>query len=153
MTEELPTPGQSRKPRREKAAPGPARTVAIVLQDPAGRVLLVRWPPGIGRWRLPGGAVAEDESPFVATRRLVAARLGIEVEPALLLTEHWIPSRPGRRGGLTAALLGETLTVHHLAAVTPNRAAVASWRMLDHARACDLLPNPIAARIPGARGA
>lgn len=51
------------------------------------RLVLVRGEPGryapsAGRWHLPGGDVAEGESPQHAVRRLVQDRTKLEVEPA-----------------------------------------------------------------------
>ena len=58
-------------------------SVAVLIRDDGGRVLLVRHVEG--RWQLPGGAVDPDERPEDAARREAREEAGIEIEIADVL--------------------------------------------------------------------
>jgi 8-oxo-dGTP pyrophosphatase MutT (NUDIX family) len=58
-------------------------SVAALVRDDAGRVLLVRHVEG--RWQLPGGAVDPDERPEEAVRREAREEAGIDIEPGAVL--------------------------------------------------------------------
>ena len=58
-------------------------SVAVLIRDDGGRVLLVRHVEG--RWQLPGGAVDPDERPEDAARREAREEAGIEIETADVL--------------------------------------------------------------------
>lgn len=61
---------------------------AVLVEDDAGRVLLVRraWNPMQGRWSLPAGFVDEDESPPDAALRECREETGLELESPVLFT-------------------------------------------------------------------
>lgn len=60
----------------------PVVTVAAIVFDDAGRVLLIerRRPPGVGLWSVPGGQVELGESLAAAVAREVAEETGLTVE-------------------------------------------------------------------------
>jgi ADP-ribose pyrophosphatase YjhB (NUDIX family) len=58
-------------------------SVAVLIRDDDGRVLLVRHVEG--RWQLPGGAVDPDERPEDAARREAREEAVIEIETAEVL--------------------------------------------------------------------
>jgi 8-oxo-dGTP diphosphatase len=55
-------------------------TVAAVIRDPAGRVLLCQQSQGHRLWGLPGGKIRNSESPVRAVVRDVREETGTEVE-------------------------------------------------------------------------
>ena len=54
--------------------------VAAVIEDPAGRVLLVQQSQGHRRWVMPGGRVRDGESPIHAAVRDVREEIGTDVQ-------------------------------------------------------------------------
>lgn len=64
-----------------RMTPGYAVSAMVVLEDPRGRVLVVRTAYGRGRWSLPGGFVRRGEAPWEAAAREVTEELGAEVRP------------------------------------------------------------------------
>lgn len=77
----------------------PVPAVAVVVADPAGRVLLVQRArePGRGLWSLPGGFMEIDESPDQAARRELAEETGLEAGPLHLIGVADEPSQPHGR--------------------------------------------------------
>ncbi|MEU3557250.1 NUDIX hydrolase [Streptomyces fragilis] len=85
-------------------------TVAVLLTDPAGRVVLAR--EGESGWSLPSAPVAGDtgETPRPAARRVLRERLGRDVPPGALLAVDWVPGAASGCEG--ARVLPETLHVY-----------------------------------------
>ncbi|NPA26416.1 MAG: NUDIX domain-containing protein [Chloroflexi bacterium] len=67
--------------------PDPKVAVAVLIQDHAGRVLLVqrRHPPAQGRWTLPAGFLNAHEDPREAAQRECREETGLEVTLGPLL--------------------------------------------------------------------
>ncbi len=67
--------------------PDPKVAVAVLIQDEAGRVLLVqrRHPPAQGRWTLPAGFLNAREDPREAARRECREETGLDVRVGPLL--------------------------------------------------------------------
>jgi 8-oxo-dGTP diphosphatase len=65
----------------------PIPSVAVILMDPDGRILLVRRSvePGMGGWCLPGGFIETGETPQQAAKREVQEELGIDLMDIRLL--------------------------------------------------------------------
>ncbi len=104
-TAELPVRGAPREPLA-------VRGVAVWLER-AGRVLAVRRPPeGLlgGLWELPGGELADGESPREGLARLLAERTGLE------------PRRACERGSVEHAFTHRRLELHVFSAsASPGR--------------------------------
>ena len=58
---------------------GPVATVGALLEDPAGRVLLVRTHKWSGKWGIPGGKIRRGESTEDALRREIAEETGLAI--------------------------------------------------------------------------
>ncbi len=58
-------------------------SVASIVRDPEGRILLVRHVEG--RWMLPGGAVDPGERPAEAARRECLEEAGVVIEPVRIV--------------------------------------------------------------------
>ncbi|MFE5212154.1 NUDIX domain-containing protein [Streptomyces sp. NPDC056600] len=96
-------------------------TAAVLLTDPAGRVVLVR--EGEAGWSPPAAPVAGDtgETPRRAAHRVLRERLGRGVPPGALLAVDWLP---GAASGCEGAhVLPETLHVYDGGVLTDTEAA------------------------------
>ncbi|MFW6690724.1 NUDIX hydrolase [Streptomyces sp. MAR4 CNX-425] len=125
------------------AAHGPAVTAAAVVQDRAGRVLvLAPAEPGAAAPLLPGAAVSGRETPEEAIVRAVGDALGAEVTAGRLLAVDSVPPAGGAPAGL----------VHLYAATLPPGARPAA-RWLDRDAALAALPAPAARRLGAALAA
>jgi 8-oxo-dGTP diphosphatase len=73
------------------------RCVGAVIHDPSGRLLLVRRAnePGKGKWSLPGGRVAPEESDHSAVYREVLEETGLHVTVGKLLGQVFRPAPNG----------------------------------------------------------
>ncbi|MFJ3825280.1 NUDIX domain-containing protein [Streptomyces nodosus] len=94
-------------------APGHPVTAALLMTDPADRLLIVRpVKAGAAKWHLPGGLVEENESPSDAVRREVREELGLTVtvdERDLAAVEWLQATRAGRRDRLAFLFSGPVL--------------------------------------------
>jgi 8-oxo-dGTP pyrophosphatase MutT (NUDIX family) len=111
----------------------------VLVQDGAGRVLLVSHHYGSGNWMLPGGAMRRGEDPIASATRELAEEVGCRLEGAVLAMVNPEP------------LQGATNLVHLVAGTTPDQ-PVPDGREIATARWCDLadLPAPLS---PGLREA
>lgn len=82
-------------PDSEDPAPVERQCVAVLVTDPADRVLLVRTKRG---WELPGGGVEDGEDPRAAARREVREEAGLHVS---LKGHEWIELRGTPKPGAT----------------------------------------------------
>lgn len=69
----------------------PRVAAGALFLDETGRILLVH-PTYKDTWDIPGGYVERGESPAAACRREIAEELGLDREPAALLSVDWDPS-------------------------------------------------------------
>lgn len=123
-------------------------TVAMLLADPAGRILIVRPAGRASGWLLPGGLVKLGESPRDAARRKVREETNVDVEPGALVAVDWVQaSRAHRRARLAFVFMGRTLTPDDIASIRLQRAEVDAWRLEPPARALLLLHHRVAARV------
>ncbi|WP_448319703.1 NUDIX hydrolase, partial [Streptomyces sp. CO7] len=95
-------------------------TAAVLVTDPAGRVVLVR--EGEAGWSLPAVPVAGDtgETPRRAAHRVLRERLGRDAPAGALLAVDWLPGAAGCEG---ARVLPETLHVYDGGVLTEADAA------------------------------
>ncbi|MEU2730184.1 NUDIX hydrolase [Streptomyces griseoviridis] len=82
-------------PREEwiKTQPQALLASCVLLRDPRGRMLLLRYGPGqpaSGTWWLPGGMLDPGEDPWTAARREVGEETGLAVggAPRLIGVDH-----------------------------------------------------------------
>ncbi|SNR74423.1 NUDIX hydrolase [Blastococcus mobilis] len=76
-----------------EAEPPVVACVGAVVQDPSGRLLLIRrgHAPHAGLWSLPGGRVEEGETLEQAVRREVLEETGLRVRPGAVVGRVRIP--------------------------------------------------------------
>ena len=76
------------------AEPPVVACVGAVVQDAAGRLLLIRrgHDPHAGLWSLPGGRVEHGETPEQAVRREVLEETGLLVRPGAVVGRIRIPA-------------------------------------------------------------
>ncbi|QKW18445.1 NUDIX hydrolase [Kitasatospora sp. NA04385] len=131
-------------------------TSRVLCTDPGSRLLIVRAAvaaavtgagtgAGFGGWQLPGGAVAEDESPLDAVRREVREGLGLVLDllPDDLLGVEWTRAGaggPGERAGLVFLWRGPVLSSAETDRIVLAEGARAAWRWAAPEEARRLLP-------------
>ncbi|BBF99657.1 MULTISPECIES: NUDIX domain-containing protein [Pseudonocardia] len=69
----------------------PRVAAGALFLDNSSRILLVH-PTYKDTWDIPGGYVERGESPAAACRREIAEELGLDRNPAALLSVDWAPS-------------------------------------------------------------
>lgn len=149
------TAEQDSPPPHGDAAHGPAVTATAVVQDPAGRVLvLLPAEPGADPATplLPGAAVSGRETPEEALTRVLRAVLDADLPAGRLLAVDSVPPAAGAPSGL----------VHLYAATAPSAVRSAATagagapgdgravRWLDRDAALAALPTPAARRLRAA---
>lgn len=71
------------------------RGCRVLVQDPAGRVLLIRHSYGSGNWMLPGGGVDRGETPLAAAMREVREETACRLDRVLAI--GMVDHRPQER--------------------------------------------------------
>ena len=115
----------------------PKLTVDVLVEDAAGRVLLVRRrnpPPG---WAFPGGFVDEGETLEAAAVREIREETGLEVDLVAQFHTYSDPARDPRHHTVTTVFLGRPLDPGALP-VPDDDALEAAFFSLD------ALPDPLA---------
>jgi ADP-ribose pyrophosphatase YjhB (NUDIX family) len=124
------------------AEPGPIRTVAAVIADARGRVLVVR-KHGSSVHIQPGGKPEPGEAPLAALDRELAEELGVTVVPgsARLLGEFEDEAvhEPGRRVRANAYAVA-------IDGIPQARAEIAALAWIDPRPPHDVLLAPLSAR-------
>ena len=105
-------------------------SVAVLIRDDDGRVLLVRHVEG--RWQLPGGAVDPDERPDDAARREAREEAGIEIEPLEVLgvfggPEYRITYANGDDAGWVVSVYAARIVSGTPAPGDPDEVADVGW--------------------------
>ena len=122
---------------------------AVLLSDPAGRVLLVE-PTYKAYWEIPGGAVDGDESPHAAAARELKEELGLPVQLGRLLVTDWVPPRPERTEGLMMVYDGGILAPEQAEQIQLPADELRSWAWCTEQEAADRLSELLARRISAA---
>lgn len=91
-------PDSTLRELREWALEGTGLTAAARVEDPDGRIALVRngWTDG---WFLPGGSVEPGERPAAAARRELREETGLEgriASPLVVLEQRYVSEADGR---------------------------------------------------------
>lgn len=134
--------------------PAHPATARGLIGDTGGRWLIVR-PTGGDHWHLPGGLIAQNESPAKACRREVREEIGIDLPPERLYIVGWNPPRrPGSRARFTFVFwMGGHDPDEIAARVQLQRSELDAWKWVISADALRLLHPDMADRLSaGARG-
>ena len=84
-------------------------SAAMLITDPAGRVLIVK-PNYRPYWGVPGGIVEAGEAPHDGAAREIAEELGLRITAGGLLVVDWLPPEDARPRAITSYLFdGGTL--------------------------------------------
>ncbi len=83
---------------------GPLPTADVIIETPAGIVLVERRYPPLG-WAIPGGFIEEGETAASAARREAKEETGLDVELAELFHVYSAPDRDPRHHTLTVVYI------------------------------------------------
>ena len=126
-------------------------SAAMLITDPAGRVLIVK-PNYRPYWGVPGGIVEAGEAPHDGAAREIAEELGLRITAGDLLVVDWLPPEDARPRAITSYLFdGGTLA--GLADVRLQEEELDDAEFVTWAEAEARMPAATAARIPAARQA
>jgi 8-oxo-dGTP pyrophosphatase MutT (NUDIX family) len=121
---------------------------AVIFRDAANRVLLVATTYGAEKWELPGGALAEGESPWAGARREIKEELGLDVLPGRLLVVDWVPPQPDGRPALVNNLFdGGVLDETQIAALRLDKRELKHMKFATRAESVGLMRPHMARRV------
>lgn len=106
---------------------------ALLIRDPADRILLVHPTYQDHSWLLPGGTLDPDEDAWRCAQREVTEELGLEVEPGRLLLVDWTVANheKGRPPLLNLIFDGGVMTEEQLCArVVLQTEELRDWRLV-----------------------
>ena len=116
----MPEPPASTAPVSTGAVDGrPLATVGALIEDPQGRILLIRTSKWRGRLGLPGGKIERGETQEQALRRELHEETGLEVRPLQLVDVFYRPAGAYDRAHALVAVVylcevtGGTITPSH----------------------------------------
>jgi ADP-ribose pyrophosphatase YjhB (NUDIX family) len=116
-------------------------SVAALVRDDAGRILLVRHVEG--RWQLPGGAIDPDERPEEALRREAREEACVEIEPGDVLgvfggPEYCVTYANGDDAGWVVAIYAARIVAGTPAPGDPDEIQDVAWFAPDAVAALEL---------------
>jgi ADP-ribose pyrophosphatase YjhB (NUDIX family) len=126
-------------------------SAAMLITDPAGRVLIVK-PNYRPYWGVPGGIVEAGEAPHDGATREIAEELGLHIPAGDLLVVDWLPPEDARPRGITSYLF-DGGTVAGPAAIRLQEEELDDAEFVTWAEAAARMSGSTAARIPAARQA
>ncbi len=126
----------------------PTKRVAtgVLITDDLDRVLLLQ-PSYKPTWEIPGGTVAEGESPRAAARRELREELGIEHEIGSLLVMDWVRAVPPRTEALIFVYDGGRLDDAEARSLLLGRAELNAYGFVDMDGAVGLVSERLERRI------
>jgi 8-oxo-dGTP diphosphatase len=132
----------------------PAKRVAtgVLVTDDLDRVLLLQ-PSYMPTWEIPGGTVAEGESPRAAARRELREELGLDREIGSLLVVDWVRAEPPRTEALVFVYDGGRLDDAEARSILLGRPELNAYGFVDMEGAVGLVSERLERRIVAALGA
>jgi ADP-ribose pyrophosphatase YjhB (NUDIX family) len=129
----------------------PAKRVAagVLITDDVDRVLLLQ-PSYKPTWEIPGGTVAEGESPRAAARRELREELGLEREIGSLLVVDWVRAEPPRTEALAFVYDGGRLDDAEARSILLGRPELNAYGFVDMDGAIGLVSERLERRIGAA---
>ena len=130
----------------------PASSGAMIF-DRSGRLLIAN-PTYKDHWTIPGGIMeADGETPWEACRREVLEEVGLVVETGRLVAVDFLHPKRSEPGGMRFLFDCGTLSDTELAAITLQERELSEHRLVDPARALELLSGPLRRRVGAALAA
>jgi ADP-ribose pyrophosphatase YjhB (NUDIX family) len=130
----------------------PASSGAMIF-DRSGRLLIVD-PTYKDHWTIPGGIMeADGETPWEACRREVFEEVGLVVARGRLAAVDFIHPKRKEPGGMRFLFDCGALPDAALASITLQETELSEHRLVDPARALELLSGPLRRRVGAALAA
>ncbi|MGI5245137.1 NUDIX domain-containing protein [Dactylosporangium sp. CA-139066] len=120
---------------------------AVLITDPAGRVLLVK-PNYRESWLMPGGYVEADEFPHDAARREVREELGLTLDIGALLAVDWAPAADPRPRAMVNLIFDGGVLEEAEHAIRLRTQELDSYAFVSVLESAQLLPAAVAQRVP-----
>jgi 8-oxo-dGTP pyrophosphatase MutT (NUDIX family) len=127
----------------------PASAGALIF-DGDGRLLIVD-PTYKAHWTIPGGIMeANGETPWEACRREVLEEVGLHVERGRLVAVDFLRPKASKPGGMRFLFDCGVLPAAALDAIVLQEEELSEHRLVDPARALELLSGPLRRRVGAA---
>jgi 8-oxo-dGTP diphosphatase len=127
----------------------PASAGALIF-DGVGRLLIVN-PTYKAHWTIPGGIMeADGETPWEACRREVLEEVGLHVERGRLVAVDFLRPKASKPGGMRFLFDCGVLPGAALGAIVLQEEELSEHRLVDPARALELLSGPLRRRVGAA---
>jgi 8-oxo-dGTP pyrophosphatase MutT (NUDIX family) len=130
----------------------PASAGALIF-DGIGHLLIVN-PTYKAHWTIPGGIMeADGETPWEACRREVLEEVGLHVERGRLVAVDFLRPKASKPGGMRFLFDCGVLPGAALGAIVLQEEELSEHRLVDPARALELLSGPLRRRVRAALAA
>ena len=130
----------------------PASAGALIF-DGVGQLLIVN-PTYKAHWTIPGGIMeADGETPWEACRREVLEEVGLHVERGRLVAVDFLRPKASKPGGMRFLFDCGVLPGAALGAIVLQEEELSEHRLVDPARAHELLSGPLRRRVGAALAA
>ncbi|MGA2933265.1 MAG: NUDIX hydrolase [Acidimicrobiales bacterium] len=127
----------------------PASAGALIFDD-VGQLLIVN-PTYKAHWTIPGGIMeADGETPWEACRREVLEEVGLHVERGRLVAVDFLRPKASKPGGMRFLFDCGVLPGAALGAIVLQEEELSEHRLVDPARALELLSGPLRRRVGAA---
>jgi 8-oxo-dGTP diphosphatase len=127
----------------------PASAGALIF-DGVGQLLIVN-PTYKAHWTIPGGIMeADGETPWEACRREVLEEVGLHVERGRLVAVDFLRPKASKPGGMRFLFDCGVLPGAALGAIVLQEEELSEHRLVDPARALELLSGPLRRRVGAA---
>jgi ADP-ribose pyrophosphatase YjhB (NUDIX family) len=127
----------------------PASSGALIF-DRSGRLLIAN-PTYKDHWTIPGGIMeADGETPWEACRREVLEEVGLDVERGRLVAVDFLHPKGSEPGGIRFLFDCGALPDTALASITLQETELSEHRLVEPARALELLSGPLRRRVGAA---
>jgi 8-oxo-dGTP pyrophosphatase MutT (NUDIX family) len=127
----------------------PASAGALIFDD-VGQLLIVN-PTYKAHWTIPGGIMeADGETPWEACRREVLEEVGLHVERGRLVAVDFLRPKASKPGGMRFLFDCGVLPAAALDAIVLQEEELSEHRLVDPARALELLSGPLRRRVGAA---